>query len=58
MNSLKANFIYFVISIVLPGGIVQGLRVTLIYICGLAKGTDSDNAGTQDRNIVVNYIIK
>ena len=31
------------ISIVLPGGLVQGLRVTLMYICSLAKGTDSDN---------------
>ena len=31
------------ISIVHPGGLVQGLRVTLMYICSLAKGTDSDN---------------
>ena len=26
-----------------PRGLVQGLRVTLMYICSLAKGTDSDN---------------
>ena len=26
-----------------PGGLVQGLRVTLMYINGLAKGTDSNN---------------
>ena len=38
IKSFKANFVYFVISIVLPGGIVQGLRVTLTYICRLAKG--------------------
>ena len=27
-----------------PGGLIQGLRVTLMYISSLAKGTDSDNA--------------
>ena len=43
MKHLKANRIFCVISIVLPGGLVQGLRVTLMYICSLAKGTDSDN---------------
>ena len=42
-ENLKANFVYLVISIVLPGGLVQGLRVTLMYTCSLAKGTDSDN---------------
>ena len=40
---LKANSVYCVISSVHPGGLVQGLRVTLMYINGLAKGTDSDN---------------
>ena len=43
MKHLKANRIFCVISIVLPGGLVQGLRVTLMYTCSLAKGTDSDN---------------
>ena len=40
---LKANSVFCVISSVHPGGLVQGLRVTLMYINGLAKGTDSDN---------------
>ena len=34
---------YFVISIVLPGVLLQGLRVTFMFICSLAKGFDSDN---------------
>ena len=33
------------------GGLVQGLRVTLMYINGLAKGTDSDNVRHSGPNI-------
>ena len=43
VKHLKANSVFCVISSVHPGGLVQGLRVTLMYINGLAKGTDSDN---------------
>ena len=44
-------------SIVLPGGLVQGLRVTLMYIsiCGLAKGTDSDNVRHSGPDIHVSH---
>ena len=37
MKSLKTNKIFTVIRIVHPGGLVQDLRVTLMYICSLAK---------------------
>ena len=43
VKHLKANTVFYVISSVHPGGLVQGLRVTLMHINGLAKGTDSDN---------------
>ena len=38
-----------------PGGPAQGLRVTLMYINGLAKGTDSDNVNNAfDTLITIN----
>ena len=43
------------ISSVHPGGLVQGLRVTLMYINGLAKGTDSDKVNNAfDTLITIN----
>ena len=43
LSKTSKSQLFCVISSVHPGGLVQGLRVTLMYINSLAKGTDSDN---------------